>query len=166
MWWSDRRGLVLALAALPLAAGCGFRPALGRGGSAAALQGRIRADDPRDRAAFELVARLEERLGPPGPDALRLAYALSLREEVLGRTAGVGDTRGQVSGTLRYELSRPGEAGVLHRGSVAAFAGYSRTATPLANRAAQEDARRRVTRMLADDLVTDLVASAAGWAGP
>ena len=163
MSWSDRRGVLLALAALPLAAGCGFSPALGRGRSAAALRGRIRAQDPTDSAGFELVARLEERLGAPGPDAFELSYALSLREQTLARVRGIGESRGQVAGTLRYQIRKPGAAGVLQSGTLRNFAGYSRSSTPLANRAAQEDARRRLMRMLADDLVAELILTASNW---
>lgn len=166
MWLSDRRGVLLALAALPVAA-CGFSPAYGPGGVAAAmLGGRIRADDPGDGDAFRFVARLEERLGRPSAPAYRLAYALTVRDDRQVRTPALTESRGQVLGTVRYALhpvdDTAGET-TLARGEVQDFAGYSLTSTPLANRTAEEDARRRLMVMLADGVVTRLLATAPSW---
>ena len=57
---SDRRLFLIGLAAL---AGCGFTPAYGPGGAGAALQGKVRIAEPSDRNGFDLVQRLEDRLG-------------------------------------------------------------------------------------------------------
>ena len=167
MWWS-RRSLLLALAA-PLA-GCGFTPALAPGAPAAGLQGRIRADDPPDRDAAEFLTRLEERLGRPTAPGWTLAYRLEVTETRLGLEAGIGETRGQMVGNVVWALTpegapdtRPGDP--VARGQSRQFAGFSRTATPLANRAAAEDARRRLARMLADAVVAELTATASRWAG-
>lgn len=164
----DRRTLILLAALAPLAA-CGFTPALAPGAPAAALRGRIRADDPRDADDFALVARLEERLGRPEAPVWRLSWTLAVTEDRLGRTRDLGDTRGQMAGTLRYRIAPLGAtegAPAAAAGTVSAFSGYSRTATPLANRAAEEAARRRLMVMLADALTTELTATAGGWATP
>lgn len=164
MWRADRRRFLLLATAAPLAA-CGFTPALAPGAPAAGLTGQIRADDPADADAFALVERLEERLGRPAPGARwRLSYNIATEEDRLGRARGLGDSRAQIAGSLRYQLRAAGGEAVLASGTVSQFAGYSLTSTPLANRAAEEDARRRLMRMLADALATELMATAGGWA--
>lgn len=164
MSWSDRRSLIACLAATPALAACGFAPALAPGEPATALRGRIRADDPVDDATAALVARFEERLGRPTRPGWRLAYALTITESRRALEAVVGETRGQFDGTLRWQLvPEDGETPVAE-GTARRFTGFSRTDTPLARRAAAEDAARRLGRMLADAVVAELVASAGDWA--
>lgn len=161
---SDRRSLLALFAALPLAAGCGFAPVYGPGGGGTLLQGRLRADDPADKDAFDLVARLEDRLGRPGAAALRLSYDLDTREEGSAASADRFASRIRVMGSVHYRVLQ-GDA-VLAEGQVDAFTAYSTTSTPLATRAAAEDARRRLMVMLADGMVTRLTAGAPQWLPP
>lgn len=168
MSWSDRRNLLAVLAVMPLAAaGCGFSPAYAPGGAAHGLRGQIRADDPQTGPDFDFIERLEERLGRPEGARFALAYAITTEQEGLARTAARRESRGQIMGSVQFELHRidaQGEnAAPLTSGTVRAFTGYSITATPLADRAAAEDARRRLMRMLADRVVTRLTATAGDW---
>jgi LPS-assembly lipoprotein len=160
-----RRKLLILLAGLPLATACGFAPAYGPGSPAAGLRGRIHADDPADRDGFDLVARLEERLGRPQAADLALSYSIDTDAERLARTAVLRESRVQITGRVRFELRRAGDGTVLTAGTVSDFAAYSTTSTPVANRAAEEDARRRLMRMLADGIVARLLATAGDWAG-
>ena len=164
MWWSDRRRLLLGLAALPLA-GCGFTPALAPGAPAHALRGRIRADDPTDRDGVAFVARLEDRLGAPSAADWRLGWRLQITPERLGLAPGQGETRGQMLGQVVWTLTPEGADTPAARGQAEHFAGYDRTGTPLAIRAAAEDARSRVAEMLAEAVAAELVATAPRWAG-
>jgi len=157
---SDRRTLVFALLALPLA-GCGFTPVYGPEGAGGMLQNRLRADDPADKDAFDLVARLEERLGRPSATALRLAYDIDVTEESTAATPARFASRIRVVGQVRYRIIQ--SDAVLAEGKVDAFTAYSTTTTPLATRAAAEDARRRLMVILADGIVTRLLASARQW---
>lgn len=157
---SDRRTLVLGLLALPLA-GCGFTPVYGPGGAGGLLQNRLRADDPADKDAFDLVARLENRLGRPGTTALRLKYEISVAEEGIAATADRFASRVQLVGQVRFSVlqgDRP-----LTESKVDAFTAYSTTSTPLATRAAAEDARQRLMVILADGIVARLMAGARQW---
>jgi len=154
-----RRRLLALLAGVPLA-GCGFSPALLPGAPATALRGRIRADDPADRDGVEFVARLEERLGRPEAPLWRLAWTLELDERRLGLVAGEGESRAHVVGRLDWRLLPPDADSPAAQGSLTRFAAFSRTATPLAERSAAQDARRRVVAMLADALATELIATA------
>ena len=164
MWWSDRRRLLGLLAAAPLA-GCGFTPALAPGAPATALRGRIRAEDPTDRDGAAFVQRLEERLGRPSAPAWEMDWTPQVTETLLGLQPGLGETRGQLTGTLRWDLRPLGGETPVAQGIARQSAGFSRTATPLADRAAAEDARRRLMILLADAVVAELLATAADWAG-
>jgi len=161
---SDRRTLLIALAGLPLAAGCGFSPAYAPDGPGMALRGNIRADDPADRDGFDLVERLEERLGRPRAAAYALSYIIEVTEQQLARTAALRESRVQLSGSVGFELRPTGGGAALTGGTVSNFTGYSTTSTPLANRAGAEDARRRLMHILADQIVTRLTATVPDWA--
>ncbi len=165
MWWSDRRRLILGLAALPLA-GCGFTPALAPGAPAGALHGRIRADDPTDRAGVAFVARLEDRLGRPQAPGWRLGWQMTVTPERLGLAAGLGEVRGRALGRVDWTLMGEGDDTPVASGRAEQFAGYDRTGTPLAIRAAAEDAQDRVAGMLAEAVAAELIATAPRWAAP
>ena len=163
MWWSDRRRVLLGLAALPLV-GCGFTPALAPGAAAGALRGRIRADSPRDEPGLAFLTRFEERMGAPEAAEWRLVWSLSIATERRGLVAGLGDSRGQMVGRLGWTLRPEGGGAPVASGRAERFAGYSRSTTPLAIRSAAEDARRRVAEMLAEAVASELIATAADWA--
>ncbi|WP_114964816.1 hypothetical protein [Alkalilacustris brevis] len=161
----DRRKLLIALPGLLVlgAAGCGMRPAYGPGGTGGALRGRVRADDPQTREQQQFVARLEERLGPPQQAEFRLSYEITTGSDVRLGSGALRDSRSQIFGRARYTLRRMGEDDAeIERGEVTQFVGYSSTSTPLANRAAREDARARLMVLLADGVVTRLLAGAPG----
>lgn len=157
MWSSERRMLLFTLAALPLVAACRFTPVHAPGGSGEALRGRVRADDPADRLAFAFVAALEDRLGRPREPRYDLAYEITVDERGGADVRDLGDTRHQIFGRIRFVLSDAASGDLIHDGMVQSFTAYSATATQLATRVAQEDAERRLMRILADQLVTRLV---------
>lgn len=159
MSFSDRRKLIVALAALPALAACGFRPALAPGGAAEGLRGRVIAADPVNALDFAFVERLEERLGLPAPGAdLRLSYVITTGERTVGVTPEGTATRVQIAGEARYEVTAGGGTR-LSSGVVRGFTAWSTTGTALATEIAAEDARRRLMVILADDLVTRLYAA-------
>jgi LPS-assembly lipoprotein len=153
MWCSDRRALLAGLLAV---GACGFRPVHAPGGSGAALQGRVRAADPVSRADYLFLAAFEDRLGRPDPGLYDLRYAITVDRVEAGRIQGLGATRILLTGALDYTLTQ----GTTQRaaGRVTAEAAFSTTATQLAAQMAEEDAESRLMRMLADALVTRLLA--------
>ena len=70
----SRRFVLLAPLAL---AACGFTPAYAPGGGADKLLGTIWVQDPGDKYGFDLVERLEERLGRPEDIRYDLAYTIT-----------------------------------------------------------------------------------------
>ncbi|TVP74052.1 MAG: hypothetical protein EA339_01365 [Rhodobacteraceae bacterium] len=155
---SDRRRLILALAALPLAA-CGFTPAYAPGGAGQALRGRVRAADPRTSQEFDFVAGIETRLGRPQAPLFDLSYTITTSERGAARGAGLGATRITRFGTVAYQLTDRATGAVVTEGSLRNFTNYSTTDTQLASRRAAEDAQSRLMRILADQVAARLVAA-------
>ena len=162
MWLSDRRKFLGLLAALASAA-CGFVPAYGPGGPARGLLGKVVVDDPYDKNSFELVGRLEERLGRADAAAYRLSYTISIATVALGITQSNAITRYNVTGIVTYALHQASTDTVVAAGSVRNFTSYSASGTVVSTAASERDAYLRLMRILADQIVTELVAASTGW---
>ncbi len=161
----DRRtvlGLPLLAAGLllPLTAACGFTPAYGPGGAAAALTGRIATADPTDKSAYDLIARLEERLGRAEAATHRLDYTIATRPVGVGITPEGAVTRYHLTGSVDWRLVRLETGEAVLTGREETFAAYSATGSTVAALAAEEDAGTRLMRILADRMVTRLIAAA------
>ena len=152
-------------ACLPMAA-CGFAPAYGPGGAASGLLGRVEIDAPTNKDQFDLVERLEERLGRPSAAAYRLSYRVNVKEEGQAISRTNRTNRYQLIGTLSYTLHRASNSKALSSGKVSSFTAYSAFSTSVAAAASEADARTRLMRILADQLVTQLIATSAEWNRP
>ena len=138
--------------------GCGFTPALGTGGPAQRLMGTVRADDPKTQADYDFVARIEERLGRPDQATYDLAYTITTGIAGVGITAEGAITRYNLPGQLVWTLTRAADGLRMAGGTVQNFTGYSATGSTVAGQTAKEDAARRLMRILADQVVIDLLA--------
>jgi LPS-assembly lipoprotein len=157
----SRRSLLLAPLAL---AACGFTPAYAPGGPATALLGTVRAQDPTDKKAFDLVERLEERLGRPENHRYDLAYTITTEAVGVGITTENEITRFNLKGVIDYTLSDKASGARLAGGRVQSFTSYSATGSTVAGLAAEEDAALRLMRLLADQIVARLIAASASFA--
>ncbi|MEZ5911217.1 MAG: LPS assembly lipoprotein LptE [Paracoccaceae bacterium] len=156
---SDRRSFLLTLAALPLA-GCGFSPAYAPGAPAAELQGRVRIDDPADKNGFDLVERLEERLGRTREPRFVLSYQIVTKAVGVAISPENAITRYHLTGAVSFALNDAETGGTVTKGVVESFTAYSATGTTVAGLAAERDAGERLMRILADQIVTRLIATA------
>lgn len=167
--WSSKptakppRRALLALAAPLLLVACGFAPVYGPQGSAEGLRGQILAADPTDRNGFVFVARLEDRLGLPTAAAYALDYTISVENDGVGITTAGDTTRFNVLGRIDYLVKDSASGAVLTRGKVENFTGFSATGSIVGSISATEDASERLMVILADQLVTELVATAPDW---
>ncbi len=155
MSFTDRRTLLLGLTAL---GACGFAPAYGPGGAGAVLFGDVAFDPPTDKNAFDLVERFEELLGRPDTPARRLSYRITTDETGVAITPENATTRYNVTGIIAYTMTGPEGAADIS-GQVTSFTSYSATGTAVATNAAREDAYLRLMRLLADQIVTRLIAA-------
>lgn len=159
---AGRRHVLLMLCGAALT-GCGFTPVFGPGGQAEGLRGQIRAEDPTDRNGFVLVARLEDRLGLPDAAPYVLEYRIATSRKSLGVTQAGETTRYNLLGRLDYSLKDLASGRVLTSGKVENFTGYSATGSIVGTISATEDAAERLMVILADQLVTELIATAPDW---
>ncbi len=160
MWLFSRRlflGAPLALAA------CGFAPVYGTGGPAEGLQNTIRVADPVDKLGFDLVERLEERLGRPTAARFELGYVITTDPVGVGITTAGAITRYNLVGAIDYTLRDMETKAVLAQGSVNSFTSYSATGSTVAGLEAEDDAKTRLMRLLADQIVARLLAGSGGW---
>jgi LPS-assembly lipoprotein len=153
--WSRR--LVL-LSSLALAA-CGFEPVYGPGGAGTRLQGQVRVADPRTADDYAFLRRLTERLGPEDVARYELGYALRIARVAQAITPDEVTTRYSLNGTASYTLTDAATGAVVAQGEVSNFSSYSTVGTVIATTAAEQDARGRLAVMLADQVVTRLLAT-------
>lgn len=156
------RRLVLAL---PLAVmACGFTPAYGPEGPAAGLQGSVSVHSPADKNSFDLVERLEERLGRPRAVAYDMTYSIATSAVGVGVTPDNAITRYNLNGSIDWSLTARASGARITGGQVHSFTSYSATGSTIAGIAAQEDAARRLMRLLADQIVERMLATSGTWA--
>jgi LPS-assembly lipoprotein len=158
---SDRRTFLLMLGALPLA-GCGYAPAYGPAGKAGVLQDSIEFAAPPTRDAFLFVARLEDRLGRSAAPAYRLGYSLSTYRVDLAVDTSGAILRYNLVGTVDWQLTDATTGAVVLSGREQNFTGSAATSATIQAQAADDDSRGRLMVILADQIVTKLVAGAAG----
>jgi LPS-assembly lipoprotein len=163
MSYSNRRKLLVGLAFAALA-GCGFSPAYAPGGAGIALQNSIEAAAPTDKLAFDLVERLEERLGPAQAPRYALAYTIRTERDGVAITPDNATTRYNLTGSVDWALSDVATGLRLTGGRVDNFTSYSATGSTVAGLAAEEDAQLRLMRILADQIVSRLLATSGQWA--
>jgi LPS-assembly lipoprotein len=158
MWLS--RALLVGLLAL---AGCGFTPAYGPNGGGGALQNSILAAEPRDKPAFDFVERIEERLGPSDAPRFALNYTIALAAVDMGITAANATTRINLTGTVTWQLRDVATGAQLTGGRVQNFTSYSVIGSTVASLSSQDDASTRLVRILADQIVSQLLATSGQW---
>jgi len=160
---SDRRSLILGLAAAACVAGCGYTPAYAPAGRASGLQGEILVDAPNSDLAFFLAEELERRLGRAANARYRLSYDISTNSSRQALTNNEETTRYYVRGRLSFQLRDEASGAVVQSGRLENFTAYSSTASTIATLTAERDAEKRLMVSLADELVTRLVATTGSW---
>lgn len=160
-----RRALLALLGALPLAA-CGFEPAFGPKGAASGLMGQVAFIEPRSRDAFDLVGRLQERLGRATNPRWRLGFKMTLSQEGLGITSDNVTTRYDLLGKVDWTMTDLATDKVVASGSTESFTAYSASGTVVSTATSERDAHQRLMRILADQIVTDLIATPGFGAAP
>ncbi len=143
--------------------GCGFTPVYGPGGPAQSLRGSVAVDPPNNQLNFDLVEQLELRLGEPVSPEFGLNVQISVTEQRLGITTGEESTRISILGNAGFTMRNIANGAVVTSGNVQNFTSYTTTGTPFATLAAQQDAYKRLTVILADDIVSRLLVTSESW---
>lgn len=157
MSWCNRRFFLMS--GLALLAGCGFAPAYGPGGAGTALMGRVVVEAPDTRASYLLTQEIETRLGRPANPRYALIPVVTLNTQAMAINRNNVASRFNLLGTVAYSL-RDLETGLIVTSSeVTSFTGYSATGTTVAVQAAERDAEARLMAILADQVLTRLLAA-------
>ncbi|WJY22355.1 LPS assembly lipoprotein LptE [Fontisubflavum oceani] len=159
---SDRRTFLTLLAAAPLAA-CGFTPVYAPGGPGDVLRGQILVEPPETRTEFLMVARLEDRLGRASSPRYAMTIDTVIDERGIAVTGSNDITRINLTGATRFRVVEAGTDVQVHAGRVQTFTAYSTTGSTIATAAAERDAEERLMIALADQIVSNLLASASRW---
>lgn len=139
---------------------CGFQPIYAPGGSADLLNGRVEVSQPDSRETYLLVRNLEERLGRSTAPAYRLNVQARLLEEPQAISPDDSINSYAVRGFADYQLVDAATGAVAGSGQVSNFTSYSAEGSTIETLAAQRDARRRLMVILADQLTTQIYATA------
>lgn len=157
----NRRLFLLASSAAALSA-CGFTPAYGPSGAATRLQNTILVDEPKTRGGYLLTQNIEDRLGRASSPRYGLSYTITTRDNAIAITAANITNRFNLEGSVTYALREMNGGAVVATGTVDSFTSYSASGSTVATQTAERDARTRLMTILADQIVTRLIAASAG----
>jgi LPS-assembly lipoprotein len=151
----------LALLALSLVSGCGFRPLYGAGekGPSAAALAEVAVAPIADRIGQQVRNRLLDRLNPKGrPVRPRYRLEVEIAERRTGIAVESDDTVSRINLTLSASFALHGGAAErpIFTGTTRTIAAYNITRSDYANLIAERDARSRAARTLADEIGTRL----------
>jgi LPS-assembly lipoprotein len=154
----DRRTLLM----LPLAlAACGFTPVHAPGENGARLYDRVAITSPGASAESYLIVRnLEERLGRSQVNAYTLDVSVTTDTQQQAITAANVTTRFSLVGTAKFVLTDTSDGRIVVSGDVQNFTGYSNTGSTVDTLAGEKDARERLMSILADQIVSQILATA------
>ena len=148
---------------LPLAA-CGFEPIYGVDKPANRIWGKINVEVSNGRNAFELRDRLNERLGAPEDTPI---YMLKYKTNVVSKNLTISKdndvTRYTLQGETSFELIDISTQKVVYKSNIVSNTAYSATAGTYPTAIAERDANVRLSRDMADKIVTLLLITAKDW---
>ena len=158
--FSRRRFLIGFL----LLTACGYEPIYGVDKPANKIMGKIDVEVSNGRNAFELRDRLIERLGvlESDPNYL-LKYSSSIKSKNLTISKDNDVTRYTLQGETNFELVDLASKKVIYTNTIVSNTAYSATAGTYPTAIAERDANVRLSRDMADKIVTLLLITAKDW---
>ncbi|MEZ8008006.1 MAG: LPS assembly lipoprotein LptE [Amylibacter sp.] len=148
---------------LPLAA-CGFEAVHGPNKAANKIFGKINISVLEGRNAFEFRDRLIERLGLPNGNALYLLnYLSTVKADNLTISKDNDVTRYTLQGETKFSLINTSTKAVIYKNIVISNTAYSATSGTYPTAVAELDANVRLSRDMADKIVTLLNITAKDW---
>jgi LPS-assembly lipoprotein len=162
-----RAACLLLLLALPLT-GCGLRPLYGGGGSGAVAQSlrSVEVGPIGGRAGWLVRTALEDRLaGGSGPKRYRLEVELDDQIIGFGVRADDAETRERRTLRARYRLVEQDKGTVVLDATAGSDVGIDVVSSDYAVVAAEQTALERLSKELADQIVTRLALFASRGGG-
>ena len=157
----SRRWLLIGFLSLTA---CGFEPIYGVDKPANKIMGEIDVEVSNGRNSFELRDRLIERLGVLKSDpAYLLTYTSSIKSKNLTISADNDVTRYTLQGETNFDLIDVESKKVIYTNTIVSYTAYSATAGTYPTAVAERDANVRLSRDMADKIVTLLLITAKDW---
>ena len=154
----SRRWLLIGFLSL---VACGFEPIYGVDKPANKIMGKIDVEVSNGRNAFELRDRLIERLGVLESDpTYLLKYSSSINSKNLTISKDNDVTRYILQGETNFNLIDLASKKVIYTNTVVSNTAYSATAGTYPTAIAERDANVRLSRDLADKIITLLLITA------
>jgi LPS-assembly lipoprotein len=154
------RRLLLALPIALLLSGCGLRPLYSGGGSGPVAQSlqSIEVAPIGGRAGWLVRTALEDRLGDNTGGAPRYRLEVELDDQIIGFGVRADDAETRERRTLRarYRLVEAGRGTVVLDATAGSDAGIDVVSSDYATVAAEQTALERLSREVADQIVTRL----------
>ena len=148
--------LILPLLALTA---CGFTPVYGTNGNANILLNSVLVQEPKNREGYSLTKQIEKRLGRATDPRFNLEVTVTTSEAALNVDTTGNINRYNVLGLVEYTLRDTQTGQIAASGRVDSFTGYSASGTTVSAQAAKEDAQERLMIILADLLISNLIAT-------
>jgi len=143
---------------------CGFEPIYGVDKPANKIVGKIDIEVSNGRNAFELRDRLIERLGVLESDpTYLLKYRSSINSKNLTISKDNDVTRYTLQGETNFDLVNLASKKVIYTNTIVSNTAYSATAGTYPTAIAERDANVRLSRDMADKIVTLLLITAKDW---
>jgi len=143
---------------------CGFEPIYGVDKPANKIMGKIDVEVSNGRNAFELRDRLIERLGVLESDpTYLLKYRSSIQSKNLTISKDNDVTRYTLQGETNFDLVDLTSKKVIYTNTIVSNTAYSATAGTYPTAVAERDANVRLSRDMADKIVTLLLITAKDW---
>ena len=143
---------------------CGYEPIYGVDKPANKIMGKIDVEVSNGRNAFELRDRLIERLGVLKNDpTYLLKYTFSIKSKNLTISKDNDVTRYTLQGETNFELVDLTSKKVIYTNTIVSNTAYSATAGTYPTAIAERDANVRLSRDMADKIVTLLLITAKDW---
>ena len=157
----SRRWLLIGFLGL---AACGFEPIYGVDKPANKIMGKIDVEVSNGRNAFELRDRLIERLGALESDPkYLLKYRSSIKSKNLTISKDNDVTRYTLQGETNFDLVDLTSKKVIYTNTIVSNTAYSATVGTYPTAVAERDANVRLSRDMADKIVTLLLITAKDW---
>ena len=143
---------------------CGYEPIYGVDKPANKIMGKIDVEVSNGRNTFELRDRLIERLGvlESDPNYL-LKYTSSIKSKNLTISKDNDVTRYTLQGETNFDLVDLASKKVIYTNTIDSNTAYSATAGTYPTAIAERDANVRLSRDMADKIVTLLLITAKDW---
>ena len=157
----NRRWLLIGFLSLTA---CGFEPIYGVDKPANKIMGKIDVEVSNGRNAYELRDRLIERLGVLKNDpTYLLKYTFSIKSKNLTISKDNDVTRYTLQGETNFDLVDLTSKKVIYTNTIVSNTAYSATAGTYPTAIAERDANVRLSRDMADKIVTLLLITAKDW---